>query len=201
MQIPLACLAACITAMFDHGLGYHTWTLSEYDQKTQLKLLYAANFIFDLVICVTKSCVLLFFNRVFPPHANSKWFNWTISILHFMNIGWLVGICIATFFLCFPLEASYNPNIVGDCRNQVPIYIGSAISSVFIDFVILLVPLPKIWRLQMSAGKKGGLMVVFLLGYSYVLLHRPDSGLTLADSPRQRHHRLPRPPGIHGKQG
>lgn len=137
---------------------------------------------FDLAVFSTKLCVLLFFSRVFPAHANSKWFNWTLWITHGLNVGWLIGIVVASFFLCIPMEGSWNVNVNGDCSNQVPVYVGSAISSVFIDFVILLMPLPKIWRLQMSVGKKGGLMVVFLLGYLYVSPHWPDSDLKLTDS-------------------
>lgn len=194
-------MAGHIYAMLDYGLGRRTWTLSQHELSMYVKILFSANLMFDLGLCTTKTCALLFFSRVFPAHANSKWFNWAIRITHGLNICWLIGIVVASFFLCIPVEASWDPNVQGDCSNQVPVYIGSAISSVVIDFIILLMPLPKIWRLQMSAVKKGGLMLVFLLGYLYVFPHRLGSGLTLTDSPRQRYHRLHRPHGHNGEQG
>lgn len=172
LQIPICALSGIIFAMFDHGLGRRAWTLEIEDLTIFLELLFSANYVFDLCICSTKACALLFYNRVFPPEANSRWFNWSLRTLHALNIGWLVGIVIATFFLCSPMESSYNPLRPGDCSNQVPVYIGSAVSSVAIDFFILLLPLPKIWALQMSMIKKGGLMLVFLLGYLYVYFLR-----------------------------
>ena len=164
-------MAGHIYAMFDYGLGRHTWTLSEHELSMYLKILFSANLMFDLCLCCTKTCALLFFSRVFPAHASSKWFNWALWITHGLNVGWLIGIVVASFFLCIPVEASWDQNVQGDCSNQMPVYIGSAISSVAIDFIILLMPLPKIWRLQMSAVKKGGLSLVFLLGYLYVFPH------------------------------
>lgn len=155
-------------SMLDHGMGRHAWFLSESDLNIFLKLSFAINLVFDFCLFATKACALLFFNRVFPKRANAKWFNWAIWITHGLNFAWLVGIVIATFFLCQPLEKYWKPEVDGTCGDSASVHIGSALSSVFIDLCILLLPLPKIWGLQMSIVRKGGLMLVFLLGYLYV---------------------------------
>lgn len=42
---------------------------------------------------------------------------------------------------------------------------GSAIPSVLIDIIILVLPLPKLWHLKIDLARKIGLMTVFILGY------------------------------------
>ena len=47
-------------------------------------------------------------------------------------------------------------------------YYGMAISSVILDVLILVMPLPLIWRLQMSVKDKVAVSGIFLLGSLFV---------------------------------
>ncbi|KAI1810311.1 hypothetical protein GGS20DRAFT_208214 [Poronia punctata] len=49
-------------------------------------------------------------------------------------------------------------------------YLGSAIPNVVIDLLILILPVPLIWRLRTSLLRKMGITIVFLLGYSSIVV-------------------------------
>lgn len=147
------------------GLGHHIWTISDSDLSVFLKLLYAIYFLYDFALFFTKMSALLFFSRVFPTYANSVWFNRALLITHVLNFLWFIGIVFGTVFMCKPVAKGWNPFLDGTCGPTLGLWIGSAVPSVVIDLIILTLPLPKIWGLQMNKKRKVGLTVVFLLGY------------------------------------
>ncbi len=55
--------------------------------------------------------------------------------------------------------------IDGHCSNEDTLWLGSVIPSVIIDLIILIMPLPMIWKLQMKLTKKILIMGVFMCGY------------------------------------
>lgn len=161
----MAAMLGVTMAMLDYGLGHHIWMVPPEDLAIFLKLVYSVYFLYDTCLFVTKLCALLFFNRIFPAVANSKWFNWALWTAHLLNAGWFISISISTFFLCIPFEKNWNPSVEGNCDVTMGLHVGSALSSVFVDLIILLLPLPKIWSLKLGVGKRTGLTVVFVLGY------------------------------------
>ena len=71
---------------------------------------------------------------------------------------------------CIPVSDVWDimvefPNCVEDTM-----YYGMAISSVILDVMVLVMPLPLIWGLQMSVRDKVAVSGIFLLGSLYVLL-------------------------------
>lgn len=53
----------------------------------------------------------------------------------------------------------------GHCSNVDTVWLGSVIPSTIIDLIILIMPLPMIWKLQMKLTKKILVMGVFVCGY------------------------------------
>ncbi len=151
--------------MLDFGLGYHVPFVQESDIFTFLRLLWASYFLYDIALFLTKASALLFFSRLFPKHTNAPWFNWAIYVTHALNAAWLIAIIFGTIFMCDPVEKNWNPFVPGTCGPTNALWIGSAVPSVVIDLIILVLPLPKIWGLQMSRARKAGLTLVFILGY------------------------------------
>ncbi|OTA82973.1 hypothetical protein M434DRAFT_400821 [Hypoxylon sp. CO27-5] len=167
----LAQLAIELVMIQDAGFGRHMNTLTSYERELFFKLLYVGDFVYDTALFLTKLSGLLFFTRLFPRHANPKFFNISLRITYALNASWLVGAYFGTIFLCDPVEAGWNPWLPGGkCGKTTTLFLGSAIPSVVIDLFILLLPLPQIWGLRISRGKKAGLFVVFILGYCVIVL-------------------------------
>ena len=55
----------------------------------------------------------------------------------------------------------------GHCVSKNEYFLGTAIPEVVTDFVILAMPLPYVWNLQMKLKQKILLSVVFILGGLY----------------------------------
>ncbi|EED11956.1 conserved hypothetical protein [Talaromyces stipitatus ATCC 10500] len=136
-----------------------------------LKLIYTIYFVYDAAICIARASALLFYNRVFTRRANTAAFNAILWALHALNITWFIGIVFGTIFLCKPINKNWDPALPGTCGPTRALWIGSAVPSVSIDLIILILPLPKIWHLRETSFKrKVGLIVVFILGYCVVIV-------------------------------
>jgi hypothetical protein len=147
------------------GLGRHIWAINPANIGLLLKLVYVNYYLYDAALFLAKMSALLFFSRVFPRYANSKFFNYALWATHALNVSWLIGIVFGTIFMCNPVAKGWNPMLPGKCGTNSALWIGSAVPSVFIDLIILTLPIPKIWGLQMNRKRKIGLTVVFALGY------------------------------------
>ncbi|KAI0392950.1 hypothetical protein F5Y17DRAFT_434405 [Xylariaceae sp. FL0594] len=152
------------------GLGRHIGRLSKEQVAGNLLTIYVVYFVYDTALFLTKTSALLFLSRVFPKYANRAWFNWGLWITHCLNISWLLGIIFGTLFMCDPVAKGYKPDLPGYCSDIGKLWIGSAIPSVAIDLIILLLPMPKVWGLQMSGARKIGVTIAFVLGYIVIIV-------------------------------
>lgn len=107
-----------------------------------------------------------------------------LSILHFYLMIFrqptfmratyvMMGVCIAfwiggffsTAFLCNPPRKSWNPQMEGDCGNSPALYAACALGDLIVDVIIILLPMPVLWSLQLPKAKKIALTFVFGLGF------------------------------------
>lgn len=129
-----------------------------------MKILFFTYFISYLGLALAKASALFFFSRIFPRAASPTWFNVGVTVTHILNVAWLVGITFGTAFNCNPVAKNWEVTD-GKCGPNSSIFIASVVPSVFIDLVILILPLPRIWDIKTSKSRKFGLTVVFVLGY------------------------------------
>lgn len=87
-----------------------------------------------------------------------------IKVVAVVVVAWWIGVEIATLFQCEPVNKFWEYSVQGRCFDVVKFFEGSAIPNVILDVVILLIPQPVIWKLQLSRGNKVALCCIFLLG-------------------------------------
>lgn len=76
---------------------------------------------------------------------------------------------LLTTFQCSPIAKAWDPLIIGGhCHDTRAISTIVAIFNCITDFLILVLPLRAIWKLQLSRQKKLVLSSVFLVGVMYV---------------------------------
>ena len=105
--------------------------------------------------------------KIFHP---SRPFHYATIIVGAVVFCWMIATLSTQIFSCSPIEGAWNILIESSCINTVQFYYGNAISYLLTDVIILLLPLRLVWRLQMSLGKKVGLMGVVMLGSLWVSL-------------------------------
>jgi hypothetical protein len=109
-----------------------------------------------------KISILLFYRRHFSVHAV---FRHLTTIIGFLVIA--ASIVGTSFFIYHYLYAkSHMVQIKSILANQeiLRYVLGGAIVNFMLDCAILCMPLPLIWSLNLSAGKKWSVSGVFLLG-------------------------------------
>ncbi|PLB44745.1 hypothetical protein P170DRAFT_479293 [Aspergillus steynii IBT 23096] len=146
------------------GLGYHM----EYVMQTPQKLvslekgLYA-NQILDFPFTVTpaKISILLFYIRIFNTFK-SRMFAYAVGLI---VMGHGIGVFFAAIFQCSPVAYTWDKTIQGGtCFDQQAFYRYVSPPNILTDVVILVMPMPFVWRLHTRMGQKLALTAVFLLG-------------------------------------
>jgi hypothetical protein len=152
----------------NYGFGQHIEDISPSNLLNMLKILYMTCFAFNISSALPKASALFFFQRIFTTkHSNTL--KWTMWITQIANGLWLIGATLGLVFSCHPVEKGWNPVISGHC-NTAQNWLGATIPSVIIDLVILLLPLPRLWKLQINMPRKIGLIFTFLCGYTVVIV-------------------------------
>ncbi|KAJ5765638.1 hypothetical protein N7520_005197 [Penicillium odoratum] len=164
MIIAVAPLGALFASNFvaDHyGLGKHVWLCTVGNMITMKKLLFVSLVIYNFELCMIKVSILLFYRRVFGMNP----LNWLAC---FFSIGWVIGCTVA---LCLaPTPISYFWTQVDDESGGhyrysfYQYYIANAATNVVCDFLVMMVPLPIIWRLKMRVAQKIMVSIVLFLG-------------------------------------
>ncbi|KAI1260513.1 hypothetical protein F5Y18DRAFT_419999 [Xylariaceae sp. FL1019] len=149
--------------LIDLGLGLHIDDVPPDNVERFLKLLWIIYYIFDTGTAMAKSSALFFYARVFGS-TNSR-FRYALWVVHAMNVAWTVTILFHVIFMCTPIEKAWKVTLPGNCVNTGLLWLGSGASSLGIDILILLLPLPMLWRLQMKPHRKLLITVVFITGY------------------------------------
>lgn len=78
---------------------------------------------------------------------------------------WLTAQVLVSVVPCVPVEFFWNKTIDGYCPDTTPGRWMSSVGNIVTDFIILLLPVPVIWRLRISRGQKFALGAVFGLGF------------------------------------
>lgn len=149
--------------MISLGLGKQITTVPPENLLKILKLLFGLYFVFDLSITIPKCSVLLFYIRIFG--TSSKCFRYSVYGIQALNLAWLLSIWVFTIFQCHPVQKAWMPSVPGHCVSTSSLWLASAIPSVAIDLMILFVPLPMLWQLQMKKSRKALIIGVFSCGY------------------------------------
>lgn len=76
---------------------------------------------------------------------------------------WLAGL-IAFIFSCQPFSYNWNHDQEGDCDSKLNFWISVAVAHMGTEIMILLLPLPMVWTLQLPLRRKIGLSFLFALG-------------------------------------
>lgn len=107
-----------------------------------------------------KVSILALYARVFPV----QWFRKTIQFgIVFISLQDIVYL-FCTIFRCTPIEATWDIRQPGTCLDLNVIGISGAILGITEHFIILLLPLPELWKLNLSWRKRVQLASIFILG-------------------------------------
>ncbi|KAJ5718278.1 hypothetical protein N7488_003924 [Penicillium malachiteum] len=120
-----------------------------------IQLVYFLNAVF------TKASLLLLYYRIFGV---VRGFRWAVWVSGFLVVAYWIACTLVTIFECWPIPKLWIPNHPGKCINIGAFGRWSGLANVIIDILILCLPYPMAWRLQVTLRQKLILTGIFLLG-------------------------------------
>ena len=101
---------------------------------------------------------------------------------------WATGLFISTYSAilmmgmlleCRPLSKVWDPTVKAKCIKPETLWIVMGSLNVLTDLLLLTIPLPSLWRLQMRSRTKLQVAGIFSIGGLSVILNRKfNNGLT-----------------------
>ncbi|KAI0841670.1 hypothetical protein F5Y06DRAFT_196621 [Hypoxylon sp. FL0890] len=128
-----------------------------------LKLAFATSVLYFTISGATKLGILFMYYRIF---AVSPSFRYLIFIAGGLVIGWWVGCTVATLTNCIPLEWSWLNSLADPryCFNYNIFWMASGACEIFLDVLILTLPIAVVVRMSLSLEQKLTISGIFLLG-------------------------------------
>ena len=136
--------------------------------------LVATQTIYFCAQALVKFSILILYHRLFGVNRLFRIALFTAGALTAM---WWIAAFLDSILECVPVQAIWDQN-TGDhrCQNIRASALGTGIANMILDIVVLTIPLPMIWNLQVTRRIKISLTGIFLLGALYVnLSHSKDS--------------------------
>jgi hypothetical protein len=149
-----------IFAMHANGMGLHADKVPMPQIVMMAKWLVVAEVLYAWNLGWTKLSLLLMYYRIFRVPYFKK-MAWIVGSFVF---AWVITITFLFIFICVPVAKLWYPDLPGHCINQVGTWIANAASTIFTDIVILCLPIPPIWKLQLGKSEKLGLTAAFAIG-------------------------------------
>ncbi|KAI0905024.1 hypothetical protein F4824DRAFT_515725 [Ustulina deusta] len=152
------------TTMSRHG-GEHAWDLTAAQFHEASYWFNVASIEYGVIIGITKLAILCLYRRVFSPHRWG-WFDITIVTLIVLLIGFYGSTTIVKIFQCSPREKIWNKQLAGKCVEVKWILNISGGFNTVTDYLILLLPVHAVRRLQMPKTKRLLVVLAFTFGLS-----------------------------------
>ncbi|KAI1140868.1 hypothetical protein F5Y05DRAFT_423768 [Hypoxylon sp. FL0543] len=154
-----------VAAVEQGAIGYHVGYLTETNPEA-ITLLYKYLFVFSAWYCATiglsKLAICITYRRLFPQRSVFI----VLCIIAAILIAAPTATLIAGFAACKPFSANWAPPDVqaSQCIDKKQLLVWSTLPHILTDVILLILPLPIIWRLQIKTKLKAALTVIFLIG-------------------------------------
>ncbi|OTA81611.1 hypothetical protein M434DRAFT_44502, partial [Hypoxylon sp. CO27-5] len=110
--------------------------------------------------CV-KLSILSLYTNLFP----SKRFCHFCRAAMIITVAYFIMVFLETFVLCKPAQYNWDKSIPGgSCTNQNLAYLIAGITNLIIDAFVVALPMPMLFRLQLTRPKKLSIVAMFSLG-------------------------------------
>lgn len=142
-----------------HGGGYHIWDISAETAEKFLQAGYTITLFYAPMTLAIKLSLLTLIARIFSPYKRRTQGIYALGGL--LVVYYIVSL-ILKIRICWPI-AAYWQGDQSKCLNQSAIITADSIISTVTDAIILLLPLPLTWSLQLPTTKKlrvGGMLAV-----------------------------------------
>lgn len=110
--------------------------------------------------------LLLLYYRLFSPSRRFRIAVYTAAVV---VVAWWLAVLFADIFQCVPVNAFWAFHVknvnTARCMDTFTFSIGTGVSNLVTDIMVLCLPMPMVWSLRTNRAQKISLTGVFLLGF------------------------------------
>ena len=111
-------------------------------------------------IALVKISILLLYYRIFPVRR----LRISLYVVGAVVLVWWISTQITVIFECTPIYYFWTQTGTGHCIRIGRFFLSQAIPNITTDIVLLALPLPMIWNLQLPLLQRAALTHIFMLG-------------------------------------
>ncbi|RYP69899.1 hypothetical protein DL771_005842 [Monosporascus sp. 5C6A] len=131
------------------------------DRTYREKLFFVSHTLFLLCICFIKLSVLSFYLRVFAAEGRLRTLCRGLAAAFVL---WSAANIVALLNICRPLASFWGPLHDRACARQEAVDVSICVFNAASDLLLIALPMPVVWRLQMRRSLKVKLAAVLSLG-------------------------------------
>ncbi|KAH7319849.1 hypothetical protein B0I35DRAFT_221831 [Stachybotrys elegans] len=158
-------ISAVFTTLAVHyGVGRHMVALGPAQQEALTFWMAIAFLPGAFFFMLPKMAVITLLTRLMKPRPLHKWFLWAITLWSMASVIVLMGLFIGR---CDPPEALWNFDMTPTCLDPRPIVAYAIYANgfaAFVDVVLAVYPVAKLFQIQMSARRRFGLSCALGIG-------------------------------------
>ncbi|OBT73679.1 hypothetical protein VF21_06164 [Pseudogymnoascus sp. 05NY08] len=147
----------------NHGLGRDMWNVHPDDITSILYIYYWDELMYVAIVPLTKISIIFLYLRIF----REKSFLYFAYALIAANVAYLLAFEAISIFQCWPIPGAWRAwdgTYQAKCRNVNLQGWMSATFSIILDVLTLVLPLPSLYKLEMSMKKRIQIMMMFSVG-------------------------------------
>ena len=144
-----------------YGAGLHTQDLPKDLAEPILRLNFIGAEIYLFSLLGYKMSILFLYLRIF---SISKVYRCCIWFVMFITFGYIFGQFWTQAFFCQPIAKYWRPETPGHCLSLVTMIDLYTSLNFITDLMIFVLPLPMVWRIQLSFQEKAGVLFIFIVG-------------------------------------
>ncbi|KAK0620764.1 hypothetical protein B0T14DRAFT_430816 [Immersiella caudata] len=155
-----------LVASCQYGMGRHWATIDKANRFETQKYFFMAQVTYKAAINLVKCCILLLYLRLFQV---VRWFRISCWALLAIVAIYCTASIAATIFQCQPVIRAFDKDTPGHCLDTAKFWFANAGFSIATDVIILLLPMPLVWKLEVPRTQKVALVAVFAVGIFVVV--------------------------------
>ncbi|KAK6539151.1 hypothetical protein TWF694_009395 [Orbilia ellipsospora] len=130
------------------------------------KGLIACVILYSFSLAMTKTSIIVFYNRIF---SSNYWFRRSMSII--LTLSWIMVFVtlMVTVFQCRPISGAWNLTIrlqpQTSCIDIIVFFYAATTINVLLDLALVFLPIVPIANLHLPTRKKFAVCLLFLVGF------------------------------------
>ncbi|KAI1378068.1 hypothetical protein F4677DRAFT_34528 [Hypoxylon crocopeplum] len=146
-----------------YGLGAHYYDMTSEEEGLQFwKMFYILTITYNTTLLLIKFTLFFQYYRLIQEVPHYRIFY--IAVMAVVG-SWVIAQEFILIFSCTPISTYWDHDPSGKCLDSNLLGWMNSIGNIVTDVVILVLPIPVVWRLNLKRGRKWAVIGIFGLGF------------------------------------